>query len=778
MLLRKKILTGLLLSMLCALANAETFVIKKIRVHGLQRISYSTVISNLSEISIREGEKISVEQGKTLDSSDSSDIIRALYKTNFFSEVSLKRENDDLVITVVERPVIGALFITGNNKITKKQLTEALKHLGISEGQALDQFLLNAIKHGIIQEYYNKGLYSVKVDIDIKPEARNRSTVSIKIYEGPTAKIKSIKITGNRAFTERTLLGEFSLTTTKPWSFFTDSDKYSQEKIYADLEKVRSYYMDRGYLQVKIDQPKVTITPDHKAIYIVINITEGAVYKIGGFDLKGDLLGKKAEIMRLIKLKAGDVFSHQDIVDAISTIKLFLGDLGFGLAEISDEFSVNESKHLVYLKLDVKPGHRVYVRNINFTGNYKTHDDVLRREMRLQEGSVFSLSKINESKRKLNTLGYIQALEHETTAVPDSNNQIDLLYKVKETLSTSIQMQGGYSDRDGIIYGLSASDQNLLGTGKSAHLGFDNSRARQVLSLGYRDPYFTPNKVGLGVNVYRKKIDPHKISAQIVGNRYSTYGSDMHLDVPLSDNTWYGLGLGYEHIIYYPPENPSQVISDFLKYHDRIYNQARVAFDWGYENFDRIPFPTQGFSSAVLGEVYLPLTPKSLEYYRATFDAKFYYPLISGFIFNANLSLGYGDGFGKTKKLFFLKNFFAGGIGTIRGFDADTITNNPNETSQVMGGNLLTVASASLIIPTPISDVVRPRIFIDVGGVDSVSNGSDNFKLDNLRASWGLQVEWITPLGMVPLTFSIAQVIRKKSWDSTSMINFTMAGGW
>lgn len=764
--LLKKILGAVLIASfcVCTIANAETFVIKNIRVNGLQRINYATVLSYLAEISVKEGERI--------DTADTSDIIRALYKTNFFSEVTLNRNNDDLIINVVERSVIGSLSITGNSKLTKKQLTEALKHVGISEGQALDLMVLNAIKHAIVQEYYNKGLYSVKVNINIKPEARNRSAVSIKIHEGPTAKIKSIRIVGNKAFKEKTLLGEFSLTTTKLWSFLTDSDKYSQEKLYADLEKLRSYYMDRGYVHIKIDTPKVSITPNRKGIYIVINITEGDIYRLGGFELGGDLLGKRAEILKLTKLKTGSVFSRKEIMDAQSAIKLFLGDYGYGLADIQDESYIKEENHRVYIKFIVVPGHRVYVKSINFSGNHKTNDEVLRREMRLQEGSLFSLSKINESSRRLANLGYLQDIEHEVIQVPDSNNQIDLLYKVKETSAIGFQLQGGYSDREGFLYGASISDQNLFGTGKTAYIGFDNTKVTQYYHVGYYDPYFTINKVGLSLGAHMRKTNPNKISGELSSYRYSTYGIDAHFDVPLSDYSKYGFGLGVEHItVHRATIGFNQKIENFLNAHGTVFNQAKLTADWGYTNFDRFPFPTQGFGHSIGAELYGPLNSHSLEYYTTEYKANLYCPLFKDFIFNANLDLGYGYGYGKTKTLFFLKNFYAGGIGSVRGFEADTIVNDEAERNAVIGGNILTLASASIIIPNPIQNMVRPRVFVDIGGV------YDNyFKFSDLRSSYGIQIEWRTPISPMPLIFSFARPLHKKPWDNTTLFNFSIGG--
>lgn len=762
MLLLRKMLWVLALISICSGANAEMFVVKNIHVNGLQRISLGTVLSNLHDI---------VKKGDKIDTSETSNIIHALYETKFFSDVAVKRNNDDLIINVVERSVIGSMNISGNSKITKKHLIDALKNVGVAEGQPLDPAVLYAIKRAIINEYYNLGLYDSKVSIDVKPEVRNRSAVTIKIHEGPTAKIKSIKIVGNKAFKEKTILKEFSLSTTKLWSFFTHSDQYSQEKLDADLEKLRSYYMDRGYLHIKVDGTKVTITPDKKGIYIVISITEGSVYRLSGIDVDGDLIGKRSEILKLVTLKPGKIFSRKEIHEVQNKIQLFLGDRGYGMAEVGfAEPDFDEINKRVRIKFIVKPGHLVYIRHVDFTGNHKTNDDVLRREMRFQEGSLFSLSKINDSGRRLANLGYLQDIDHKISKVPDSNNQVDVVYEVKETSAITANIQGGYSDRDGFIYGAGLSDTNFLGAGKTASISFNNTKATQSYGIGYRDPYFTADKIGFSINAYIQKANPNKIKSELSGYRNSTYGGLFSFDMPLSDNTQVALGFGIEHITIHRGNNTNNEIDDFLNANGTSFNQFKVVSSWSYSYFDRAIFPTDGFGHSIAGELYGPLNRHSLEFYKLEYNANWYRPLFMGFIFHARGDLGYGDGFGRTKKLFFMKNFYAGGIGSVRGFEADTLSDLQKDADKVMGGNVLTLASASIIIPNPMKDMIRPSVFVDVGNVYE-----NRFKFENLRASYGVQLEWMTPLN-VPLIFSLGWPIPgcKKSWDHTTPFQFSL----
>ncbi|MBU0744092.1 MAG: outer membrane protein assembly factor BamA [Gammaproteobacteria bacterium] len=762
MTLLKKILFAVFISSIFSIASAETFVIKKINVHGLHRISLGTVLSYLSDLQVKAGARI--------DSSETPDIIRALYKTGFFSDVSVGYVNNSLLINVVERSVIGILNVSGNHKITKKQLIDALKGVGIAEGQALDPAVLNAMKQAIVQEYYNKGLYDAKISIDVKAAERSRVIVTIRIQEGPVAKIKSISIVGNKAFSERKLRKELSLTTTKPWSFITSSDQYSSKKLEADLERLRYYYMDRGYLHEAVNSSKVSITPNKKGIYIVINITEGPLYRLGGFSIDGDLIGKRAEILKLITIKAGDVFSRKDIIDTQSKINLFLGDYGYGMPDIKVDPDVNEKNKKVWVKFIVHPGHRLYIHNISFTGNYKTNDDVLRREMRIQEGSMFSLSKIQESRRQLANLGYLQGVDYKVTPVDDANNQVDLLYNAKETSAISANFQGGYSDKDGFIYGASLNDQNVFGAGKTAFIRFDNTKATQSYGLGYRDPYFTQNHIGFSLNGYLNKVDPNKINGDLSSYRTSTYGAIASFDAPFSDYTYASLGLGVEHINITSASSPNDEYEAFLSKHGKVYNQLKLVATWSYSNMDQAIFPTQGFAQSINGQLYGPLDRNSLEFYTIDYQASWYQSLFKGFIFHTTAEIAYGDGIGKTGILPPFKNFFAGGIGSVRGFESDSLTTNKEDADKdrAIGGNLLTLASASIIIPTPMKDTIRPSIFIDVGNVYP-----NYFKFEDLRASYGIQIEWRTPIA--PLVFSFAKPLKKKSWDRKDLFQFSIS---
>lgn len=742
----------------CSAVYAQEYVIHKIRISGLQRINKETVLSNLP-----------VKEGDLIDSSQTVNIIRELYKTNFFSNVSLKRENNDLLISVIERETIGSISVQGNSKITQKQMSDLLKAVGLTEGKILDHAMLNEVVQELNRQYNSQGLYDVKISTSIKQLKYNRVAVTINIKEGPTAKIASIKIIGNKSFNRIMLLKEMSLGTTKPWSFFTQADRYSKEKLNADLEKLRFYYMDHGYINVKLGEPKVIITPDRKHIYITIYITEGLAYKIKGFSLEGDLIGKRAEILKLITIKKGDIFSRKNIIDIQSSIHQFLGDYGYGMSDIRVEPVIDDNNKTIFVKFTVDAGRRIYVRRINFSGNTKTHDEVLRREMRQYESSLFSLAKVNESRRRLSNLGYLQDVDYKLTPVEDNPDMVDLTYSVKEVSAITASLQGGYSDDEGFLYAANINDQNVLGTGKTVGIGFNNSKATQFYSLGYTDPYFTADNISLSLDGYFQKEDQSK-RREISSYLADTYGILASFGIPLSDYQRAILGVGAEQIKIKTNLDTPKHIKDFVGKYGSLFDQFKVIAGWNYANFDTVPFSTKGFSQGVNLEVYGPLKSNGLEFYKIHYNASWYQPLISDFIFHARAEAGYGDSFGKTKDLPFFKNFFAGGINSVHGFDAGTL-GDKDEFNHAKGGNIVTTASASIIVPTPLKDTVRTSVFFDIG-----NTYNNKFKPNELRSSYGVQVEWRTPL--MPIIFSYAIPLHYYKDRDSNILNrfqFTIA---
>lgn len=754
-------------------ASAEVFTINKIEIHGLQGVQLGTVLNGLP---IKEGDRI--------DSSQTGEIIHDVYKTGFFDNVDLVRSGNNIIITVIERPAIGEINISGNKDITKKELLTSLKDIGLVEGDIFNPATLSGLEQALVQQYYNLGHYNIRVEHNIAKLAHNRVAINIKIYEGPSAKIAAIKVIGNNAFSESKVLGNFSLTESKWWklTYFTKADQYSKEKLNADLEKLRSFYLDHGYIRFKIDSTQVSITPDKKYLYIIVHITEGAQYHISGFNLSGNLLGKNQEIRKLITVQKGDVFSRQNIVDIDSNINQFVGNLGYAMPDINATPAIDDKNHSVFLNFVVNPGKKYYIHRINFSGNNKTDEVVLRREMRQQEGALYNLDKINRSKRQLSNLSYLENVETKLDPVPEHPDQLDLTYKVKETSSASASLNVGYSDADGFLYGLGVTENNFLGTGKTVGAQFSHSKLNTVYSLSYLDPYFTKNHVSMKVDAYSQQMSPE--SVDITPFSTNSYGGDMIWGFPISDYDSISGGLGYDYTnIKDTQRGINTVIDNFIDNYGSHFHEGKVLASYNHGNYDRAIFPTEGFAQSLSGELDFPASKDSLSFYRVGHNTRWYYPLYKHFILHTYTDIGYGNGYGNTDSLPFFRNYYAGGIGSVRGFESYSL--GPKDAyDHPMGGNILTDASVGLIVPSPWNDRLRPTIFVDAGNVfgttfDSNINDydKDTFSFTKFRVSTGIQFDWRTPIGPT-LAFALAKPIVFKDGDHKKLFDFNVGASF
>lgn len=757
---------------------ADEFVIRNIDVRGVQRITPSTVRTYMP---VRIGETFTPELGNK--------IITTLYKTGFFSDVQLDASGNTLIVNVKERPIISLVQITGNKEITTDKLKPILKNLGIIEGNAFDNVKVNEIVQGLQQQYAKMGYRAASVTTQVVPEPRNRVSLYINVNEGIIAKVHSINIVGNKAFSQRRLRHQFKLTTPGILTWINHRDRYSPEKLQEDLQNLSEFYQNHGYLRFRVVSQQVTLSPDNKRVDITIYINEGDIYRISGFKVTGQTLGFDKQLLSLIEFKPGDLFSRQAILDSNKAIGDFMADRGYAFTSVNILPSVDDVRHQVYLTFNVVSGARVYVRRINFFGNQRTNEVVLRREMRQYEASGYSLSKIEESKRRLQLLGYFDDITVTPQNVPGHADQVDLNYHVKEVSAGRASVQGGYSDVYGFLYGASISEPNFMGSGKYVSLGFQNSQYSNYYAFTYNDPYYTPNGMSRGFSLYYSHMRP---TAQFNFQTYllDGYGLDVTYGLPISERNSIAFGYGYEHIAI-SGVNPANVAPSVLAFlgtengkqrTGATYNQFKVTGGWTYNGLDRAIFPTKGFYTGLGLEVGVPIVNSSLDYYTATYLAKFYQPLFKGFIFNLLGTVAYGNGLESNHRLPFFKNFYAGGIGSVPAFSPNSLGPQfANNNLVAIGGNFEMVFGAHLILPS-FTPKVRTAIIFDAGNVfevpkfpaDIPANGvinNNSVALNNLRPSLGAGVEWWSPFG--PIDVTLAFPLNKRPGDQTQPFQFS-----
>ena len=734
------------------------FVVNAIHIQGLHGIPQATVFHYLP-----------IKVGQVLDDNKSAEILQSLYSTGFFEDVNLSRMGNTLVVNVIERGAMGAVHVTGNSKLETKDIQTMLKSLHITSGNMLDRANLEAFKEEVLQKYREMGRYNASVNITTTQETHNRMNVQVVINEGNVAKVRTIKIIGNTAFSTKTLTKQFVMTTPRLWTFFTKTDQYSRPKFDASLENLQSYYLDHGYLHFKIISSDASLTPDRRGVDIVVTVAEGPRYSFSGHSFSGDLLLPPNELEKLITFKPGDVFSRKKVIDANDAIGVALGDKGYAFAQVEPMPTVNEQTREVYINFNITPGQKVYVRRITFSGNTVTADRVLRRAMLQQEGSLIAVSSIRESVRQLNLMGFFKDVQVKTTPVPGTTNQVDVNYQVKETPAGQASLNLGWGTL-GLELGAGLNQPNFLGTGKTVGVNFSRSRYTSSYSINYYNPYYTVNNIGRGFNFYYQKTSPKALSN---GSLYTfdTYGASVLYSIPLSLNDRLQVGAALNNISLNVGKDifgqfaASHEIVSFINHNGMNFNQLLLTASWSHVGQDRSIYPTQGFDDALSGEISVPVSHK-LKYYKTGYGAEYYLPLnqAHSFIFLLTGHLGYGNSYGYHPLPFF-ENYYAGGLtlGQVRGYETSSL--GPHDSfGNAIGGNLLTAGSVALIFPTGISDSLRTSVFIDGGNVFQTVNHADTFGSGPIRYSAGLGIEWRSPVG--PLSFSIADPLHKQKAPS------------
>ncbi|WP_394809556.1 outer membrane protein assembly factor BamA [Nitrosomonas sp.] len=731
---------------------SDSFIVKDIRVEGIQRTEAGTVFSYLP-----------VKVGDTLDEEKATEAIKALYATGFFKDVKLKSENGVLIVEVDERPAIAQISINGAKEFEKDKLLEGLKQAGISESRIFSRSLLDRAEQELKRQYISRGKYAVKITTTTTPLERNRIAINFDINEGRTARIKKISFVGNEKFQDKELRGILVLRKPDLLSWFTKNDQYSKQKLSADLETLRSYYLDRGYLEFNIESTQVSITPDLRDIYITINITEGAQYTVSDIKVAGELLLPEEEIRKLILLKAGEVFARQKLTESTKLITDRLGDDGYAFANINASPELDHEKRQVAFTFFIDPGRRVYIRRINITGNDRTRDEVIRREFRQMEGAWHSTKNINISRQRVDRLFFFNSVNVETPAVPNKTDQVDINVKVEERPTGSIMFGAGYSDRQGIILNGSISQNNIFGTGNFFSLDVNTGAINKTYAASFTNPYFTVNGVSLGFDVYKRDLDTRPLSR--VGTfKTETVGAGVRLGIPIAENDIVSIGLAAENTVLSVFDSSPQRNKDFVTEFGRSTNNFPLTLTWARDRRDSAIWTTSGTTHRLFGEVSVP--GGDLDYYKISYHQKWFYPITDNLTLMLNGEFGYGDGY-TGRSLPFFKNFFAGGNNSVRGYDLNSLGER-DARGLSLGGSKRVVGNVELLFPIPFMKEdrsLRLSTFLDGGTVFT-----RDIDLNLMRYSAGIALTWVSPMG--PLKVSIAEPLNDQPADRLQAFQF------
>ncbi|MGZ5009814.1 MAG: outer membrane protein assembly factor BamA [Methylobacter sp.] len=714
----------------------EEFIVEDIQVRGLQRISVGTVYNYLP---VNVGERFSLD--------NVAPAIKALFKTGFFKDISLEREGSTLIVNVVERPSIAKIIFEGNKDLSKDDLTKALKKIGLAEGKVFDQQVLDKVEQELSRQYFSHGKYGLKITTEVSNLTRNRVGIHIKISEGRVAKIKQINIVGNNVFDDETLLRHLELNTSNLLSFYTKDDQYSKQKLQADLETLRSYYLDRGYINFSIESTQVAITPDKKDIYVTINVKEGDVYTLEKVKLAGNLVVDPQELIKLVKVGPGEIFSRKNATETSKAISDRLGNDGYAFANVNMVPEINEAKKTVDMTFFVDPGKRVYVRRINMKGNSKTRDEVLRREMRQMESSWASSSKIERSKTRLERLGYFEEVNVETPPVQGTADQIDVNYTVTEKPSGNLSAGIGFSQTQGIILNANVAQDNVFGSGKRVNVAFNNSSYMTSYQFGFYNPYFTVDGISQGYNLGYTKRNAGQIN--IANYSTNVMNAGINFGIPLNEFDSLRFDFDAKHTELSTTSFSSTQIQDFINKQGDTFLTFAPAVGWTHDTLNRAIFPNKGQQQRFSALATVP--GSDLEYYKVGYKHQLYFPLARDFTFRLQGEVGYGGGYGKTGTLPFFENYFGGGTGSIRGFKNNTV--GPRDSNGFpFGGSSKIVGNAEMFFPVPFmpeTKSVRLGTFFDAG---AINNG---FKTDNLKYSAGVSGEWLSPFGALSVSAAL-----------------------
>lgn len=783
------------------LSFAESFVVNDIQFEGLKRVKPGAVLL-----------KIPVQTGSKIDESELGSIIKSLYETGNFDNIVASHRDGALIFTFEERPTISKITFEGNKSIKDDMLKSSLEDSGVKVGEALDRTRLTQIEHELEEFYYSIGKYNAKIKAEITPLSDNRVDLNLNIKEGPTAEVEQINIIGAKDIPSSKLIAKLSLRDSVPWWDFLGDRKYQKQKLTADLEVLKSYYMDRGYANFKITSTQVNLTPDKKGIYVTINIDEGGKYTISGAEIRGKVGDNKPAIQKIIddEIKDGTLYNGSEITKIEDKIKNLLSNNGYAFPRVKTQSDFNEDEKSVKLLIYIDAGPRVYVRQINIEGNNITDDQVIRRELRQMEGYLLNNELVERGKTRLNRAGYFNTVETEITPVPNVDDQVDVSYRISERNTGTIRGGVGYGTDSGVTFNAGITEDNWLGTGNNVALNLNTTSSDKVASLSITDPYFTVNGVSLSGSVFYNTYNADKtLNTDISQYSSRAVGVSNSLGFPISETNslkfgWefanrqlsdmtpqYGMWRYLESVGYHPETTSSSFhVNDLL-----------LSAYWSYNTLDRGFFPKDGVKLSMSGKITTPLFEN--RFYKLVGDAAYYHSLDQDkdWVFLTRARLGYGDGY-NGRDLPFYENFYAGGSYLLRGFSPSSVspkaiyfgTNcNMNDSSgctlsgDSIGGNAMAVVSGELIVPTPFASEqyknnLRTSVFIDAGTVWDTgwdfgdSDLADYSKPSDIRVSRGVALQWMSPLG--PLIFSYAKPIKKYKGDSSQEFQFNIGTTW
>ena len=782
--MKRLLLPAVIAALIISEAHAAPFTVSDIRVNGLQRVSAGSVFSALP-----------LNVGETVDERGLAEATRSLFKTGFFEDIQLSRDGDVLIINILERPSISSVEIEGNKAISKDDLLKGLKQSGLAEGEIFQQATLEGVRNELQRQYVAQGRYSANIDAEVIPQPRNRVALKIKVTEGSVASIQHINVVGNKVFKEDELIDLFELKTKNWLSFFRNDDKYAREKLSGDLERLRSYYFDRGYINMDITSTQVSITPDKKHVYVTVNVDEGEQYTVREVNLSGDLKVPEEEIRALLLSREGQVFSRKVMTTTSELITRRLGNDGYTFANVTGVPKPHDEDNTVSLTYVVDPGKRSYVNRINFRGNTKTKDEVLRREMRQMEGGWASTYLIDQSKTRLERLGYFKEVNVETPQVPGTDDQIDVNYSVEEQPSGSITASVGFAQNAGLILGGSISQSNFLGTGNKVSLGLTRSEYQSNYNFSFVDPYWTVDGVSLGYNAFYRETDYSKLNDEISNYSVDSFGGGINIGYPISETSRLNFGLNAQQDKLKTGNQSAEEIYEFVDDEGKSYTNFKASAGWSQSALNRGMMATRGHSQSLVLETTIP--GSDLAFYRLDYRGQIFAPLSTNYTLRFHTDLGYADSYGSTSELPFFEHYYAGGFNSVRGFKDSSLgpRSTPNTGTRdgtykdydkplPFGGNVLIQGGVELLFPMPfVKDQrsLRTVLFWDVGNVFDMNcstaqkkrnEAGCGVKYDNLASSVGVGLTWVTALG--PLSFSLGAPIKKPDNADTQVFQFSL----